>query len=209
MFRAHVLIVRKAKLYYTVSGIITPIGGHHVHRMATYRCDGTRDCIIQFCPPDDEHMCSKNVEAWNKLIINFSASSWLILRNIRYTYHLAHAYTHDAYITCSVLHKFCSHFWCWPFKLMYFAIVIWVAVLFYLVDWYKQFKGNLCSSGIWGSLEWMLVTDIVGQPISPIFIGQVGPPKDGTDILSGHIGNKLPIHSAENPRRVQILFVLQ
>ena len=30
--------------------------------------------------PDDEHMCSKHVEAWNKLIIKFSASSWLILR---------------------------------------------------------------------------------------------------------------------------------
>ena len=28
-----------------------------------------------------EHMCSKHVQAWNKLIINFSASSWLILRN--------------------------------------------------------------------------------------------------------------------------------
>ena len=28
-----------------------------------------------------EHMCSKHVEAWNKLIIKFSASSWLILRN--------------------------------------------------------------------------------------------------------------------------------
>ena len=26
MFRAHVFIVRRAKLYYTVSGIITPIG---------------------------------------------------------------------------------------------------------------------------------------------------------------------------------------
>ena len=26
MFRAYVLIVRRAKLYYTVSGIITPIG---------------------------------------------------------------------------------------------------------------------------------------------------------------------------------------
>ena len=38
-------------------------------------------CIIQFCPPDDEHMCSKHVEAWNKLIIKFSASSWLILIN--------------------------------------------------------------------------------------------------------------------------------
>jgi len=33
------------------------------------------------CPPDDEHICSKHVETWNKLIIKFSASSWLILRN--------------------------------------------------------------------------------------------------------------------------------
>jgi len=52
-------------LYYTVSGIITPIG----------------DCMIQFCPPDDEHMCLKHVEASNKLIKKFSASSWLILIN--------------------------------------------------------------------------------------------------------------------------------
>ena len=33
MFRAHVLIIRRAKLYYTVSGIITPIGGRPVHRL--------------------------------------------------------------------------------------------------------------------------------------------------------------------------------
>ena len=62
MFRAHVLIVRRSKLYYTASAIITPIGGRpvhrlredcpllsqHVHGMATYRCDDTRGCIIQF-----------------------------------------------------------------------------------------------------------------------------------------------------------------
>ena len=45
----------------TVSGIILPIGGRPVHGlredgMATYRCDDTRDCIVQFWPPDDEHM---------------------------------------------------------------------------------------------------------------------------------------------------------
>jgi len=34
-----------------------------VHRTATYKCDDTRGCIIQFWPPDDEHMCSKHVEA--------------------------------------------------------------------------------------------------------------------------------------------------
>ena len=36
MFRAHVLIIRRSKLHYTASGIITPIG---VHETATYRCD--------------------------------------------------------------------------------------------------------------------------------------------------------------------------
>ena len=54
MFRAHVLIIRRSKLNYTASGIITPIS--------------------------DEHMCSKHVEAWNKLIVKqkFCASSLLI-----------------------------------------------------------------------------------------------------------------------------------
>jgi len=32
MFRAHVLIMRRAKLHYTTSGIIRPIGGRLVHR---------------------------------------------------------------------------------------------------------------------------------------------------------------------------------
>ena len=51
-----------------------------VHKTATYRCDDTRGCIMQFWPPDDEHMCSKHVEAWNKLIVKqkFCASSWFI-----------------------------------------------------------------------------------------------------------------------------------
>ena len=47
----------------------------------TYRCDDdTRSCVKQFWPPDDEHMCSKHVEAWNKLIVKqkYCASSWLI-----------------------------------------------------------------------------------------------------------------------------------
>ena len=73
MFRAHVLIVRRSKLYYTASGITTPIGGCPVHRLredsqpvhrtATYRCDDTRDCIVQVWPPDDQHLFSKHVEA--------------------------------------------------------------------------------------------------------------------------------------------------
>jgi len=48
MFRAHVLIIRTSKLYYTASGIITPIGGLLVHKTATYRCDDIRGYIIQF-----------------------------------------------------------------------------------------------------------------------------------------------------------------
>jgi len=55
MFGAHVLIIRRSKLYYTAYGIITPIGGRLVHRLrqdvhetATYRCDDTICCIIQF-----------------------------------------------------------------------------------------------------------------------------------------------------------------
>jgi len=34
-----------------------------LHQTATYRCDDTRGCVMQFLPPDDEHMCSKHVEA--------------------------------------------------------------------------------------------------------------------------------------------------
>ena len=34
-----------------------------VPRTATYRCDDTGDCIVQFWPPDNEHLRSKHVEA--------------------------------------------------------------------------------------------------------------------------------------------------
>ena len=46
--------------------IISPTGGLLVHKTATYRCDDIRGYVMQFWPPDDEHMCSKHVEAWNK-----------------------------------------------------------------------------------------------------------------------------------------------
>ena len=59
---------------------ITAILSQPVHQTATYRCDGTRGCVMQFWPPDDEHMCSKHVGAWNKLIVKqkICVSSWLI-----------------------------------------------------------------------------------------------------------------------------------
>jgi len=54
----------------------------------TYRCDDTRGCVKQFWPPDDEQMCSKHVEAWNKLIVKqqFCASSWLITEIKKYAH---------------------------------------------------------------------------------------------------------------------------
>jgi len=52
MFRAHVLIIRRSKLRYTSSGIITPIGGRLVHR----------------CARDGQHIVKQK----------FSASSWFI-----------------------------------------------------------------------------------------------------------------------------------
>jgi len=92
-FRAHVLIIKRSKLHYTASGIITPtcavrctgwkrtlVLSQPVHRTATYRCDDTGGCVMQFWPLVDEHMCSKHVEAWNKLTVKQKcfASSRLI-----------------------------------------------------------------------------------------------------------------------------------
>ena len=53
------LIVRRSKLYYTVSGIITPIGGRPVHGTATYildshRCDDGDD--------DDDDRETRNLD---------------------------------------------------------------------------------------------------------------------------------------------------
>jgi hypothetical protein len=41
IFRAHVLIIRRSKLYYTASGIITPVGGRPMHRL--------RKCSLNLC----------------------------------------------------------------------------------------------------------------------------------------------------------------
>ena len=46
----------------TEARIRLPILSYLVHETATYRCNDTRGCVMQFCPPDDEHMCSKHVE---------------------------------------------------------------------------------------------------------------------------------------------------
>jgi len=53
MFRAHVLIIRRSKLHYTASGaqverglLCSPLST--CARDATYRCDDTRGCVMQF-----------------------------------------------------------------------------------------------------------------------------------------------------------------
>jgi len=56
MFQALRAHYQGSKLYYTACGIITPVGGHPVHRSSLNlcmgwpptECDDTRCCIIQF-----------------------------------------------------------------------------------------------------------------------------------------------------------------
>jgi len=74
-----VLLTVHLSIFISVINQIDAQGGRLVHETATCRCDDTRGCVMQFWPPD-EHMCSKHVEAWNKLIVKQKgfAWSWLI-----------------------------------------------------------------------------------------------------------------------------------
>jgi len=80
MFRAHVFFVRRFKLYYTASGIVKHVGGRPVHRLrevlsqpvhrtATYSVWRYQMLYNTISHPDDEHMFSKHVKAWKKLIV--------------------------------------------------------------------------------------------------------------------------------------------
>ena len=79
-FEHHVLIFRRSKLYYTASGIITPIGGRPVHKlrevlsqpvhgMATYSCDDTRGCI------EHVYLNINQLDALNFIMSLFHAST--------------------------------------------------------------------------------------------------------------------------------------
>ena len=48
-------------MYYTASGIVIPVGGRPVRslRSPLSTCARDRCCIIQFLPPDDEHIVLK------------------------------------------------------------------------------------------------------------------------------------------------------
>jgi len=72
-----VLIIRRSKLYYTASVIVTPVGGRPVHRSSLNLCRGRPPTGVMI--PDAVNtiltswwwaqQCSKHVEAYNKLII--------------------------------------------------------------------------------------------------------------------------------------------
>jgi len=70
-FEHHVLIVRRSKLYNILVNF-SYFSNFRKKNTHLFQCDDARGCIVQFLPSDDEHMCSKHVEAWNKLIIKFS-----------------------------------------------------------------------------------------------------------------------------------------
>ena len=55
-----------------------------VHGTATYRCDDTRCCIIQFLPPDDEHIVFETCRGINKSYYKtrICALNWLITKII-------------------------------------------------------------------------------------------------------------------------------
>ena len=72
MFRAPCAHRQEVKIALYSRAHVERVLSHPVHGTATYRFDDTRGCRIQFWPPDDEHMCSKHVEAWNKLIVKQS-----------------------------------------------------------------------------------------------------------------------------------------
>ena len=70
------LIIRRSKFYYTVSGIVTPVGGRPVHRLREdcapdghLQSDDTRCCIIPFNLLMMSTTVLEHVEAYNKLII--------------------------------------------------------------------------------------------------------------------------------------------
>jgi len=46
-----------------------PLASSHLYVYLWYHHTYTRGRVMQFWPPDDEHMCSKHVEAWNKLTV--------------------------------------------------------------------------------------------------------------------------------------------
>ena len=49
-FEHHVLITRRSKLYYTASGVITPVGGRPVHQSSLNLCTGRPPTGVMMIP---------------------------------------------------------------------------------------------------------------------------------------------------------------
>ena len=95
MFRALCAHHQEVKLYYAASGIIKHVGGRllhrlrkespqPVHRTATYIFYDTRCSIIQFWPPDDEHIMLETCRGIKLTYYKtrICALSWLITKII-------------------------------------------------------------------------------------------------------------------------------
>jgi len=52
-----------------------------VHQTATYRCDDTRGCVMQFWPPDDEHMV---LESCRGMKWTYCETKILCIKLVRY-----------------------------------------------------------------------------------------------------------------------------
>jgi len=132
-----------------------------------YRCDDIRDCVMQFWPPDDEHLCSKHVEAWNKLIVKqkFCASSWLIteINILRCTVSktsklqsLSNTHTCGIAVTMSsTAPKLVSRFQALRVSWLYFCILcglycsIWITIM-----WWTDLPSKESSNFVHDSVSW-------------------------------------------------------
>ena len=109
----------------------------------TYRCDDTRGCVMQFWAPYDEHMCSKHVEAWNKLIVKqkYCESSWLITEiNILYVSCIFVAHRQEVYCIYIYIYIY-AHI-----RSIYIYIYVYCVYSWYVLCWkegcLKLFKGR-------------------------------------------------------------------
>jgi len=116
--------------------------------MATYRCDDTRGCVMQFWPPGDEHMCSKHVETWNKLIVKqkFCASSWLITKinilrcTVSKTSKSGNFWKRDNCYTLSVCVFLCV------FVFVFICVIVCVCVCVFVALFFQHANRTLLSS---------------------------------------------------------------
>ena len=58
-------------LFSVINQLDAQVLSQPVHRTATYRCDDTKGCIVQFWPPDDEHMAPIERDDTRGCIVQF------------------------------------------------------------------------------------------------------------------------------------------